>query len=209
MTAYTFWTQGFGCARRRVDGAQRTGAPLRRISGRLAYRGRAVDRVETARALRRPQVLATLDAACDVVLAPLRSWKPRYASRRDAADRSRSWCPLPMRTVGPSRRWRAKRDSCSSTVDFRRQELQYEIVIAMANCGARTSRGQRLLSQPSTTAWSGHANPTAWKRGPHQRTVDCRSAGGSRPFCRRDRALSGRNSWRQIPAGSNAARLAS
>ena len=41
---------------------QRTGAPLRRISGRLAT-APAWTAVETARVLRRPRALATLDAA--------------------------------------------------------------------------------------------------------------------------------------------------
>ena len=142
---------------------QRTGAPLRRISGRLAT-APAWTAVETARALRRPRALATLDAvlrcgACSRadLEAAVREQKGRrgIVKVRDvlahADGRSESAMESEARLV---------------FIDggLPPTELQYEIVDHCGDLWRVDFAWPEAMVAAEYDSMQWHANPTAWKR---------------------------------------------
>ena len=142
---------------------QRTGAPLRRISGRLAT-APAWTAVETARVLRRPRALATLDAvlrcgACSRadLEAAVREQKGRrgIVKVRDvlahADGRSESAMESEARLV---------------FIDggLPPTELQYEIVDHCGDLWRVDFAWPEAMVAAEYDSMQWHANPTAWKR---------------------------------------------
>ncbi len=140
---------------------QRSGAPLKRVDGRLATTP-AWTAVEVARTLRRPRALAMLDAA-------LRSGPARSADlacrrrRAEGAAWNRAGARTARRTPtgGPSPRWRARRGSSSSTADCPRPSCSTRSSTGAEISGGLTSPGRRpeLVAEYDSMQW--HATPEA------------------------------------------------
>jgi hypothetical protein len=142
---------------------QRTGAPLRRISGRLAT-SPAWTAVETARTLRRPRALATLDAAlrCGACsIAELDAAVREQKGRRGIVK---------VRDVLPHADGRSESAMESEArlvfIDggLPPEEIQYEIVDHFGDLWRVDFAwpAARVAAEYDSMEW--HANPTAWKR---------------------------------------------
>ncbi|EHB56300.1 hypothetical protein MycrhDRAFT_3494 [Mycolicibacterium rhodesiae JS60] len=142
---------------------QRVGAPLRRVQGRLAT-APAWTAVETARSLRRPRALATLDAAlrCSAcspaeLQAAVREQKGRrgivkvrdllqYADgRAESAMESEARLVFIDGGIAPS-------------------EVQYEIVDYCGDLWRADFAWPEAMVAAEYDSMEWHANPTAWKR---------------------------------------------
>jgi hypothetical protein len=142
---------------------QRVGAPLRRVSGRLAT-APAWTAVEVARSLRRPRALATLDAALSVGACT--------APEFEAAVREQKGCRgvVHVRELLPHADGRAESPMESEArlvfIDhgLPLPELQYEIV----DLGGDLWRvdfawpDAKVVAEYDSMEW--HANPKIWKR---------------------------------------------
>jgi hypothetical protein len=142
---------------------QRTGAPLRRISGRLAT-APAWTAVETARALRRPRALATLDAAlrcgaCSAaeLEAAVREQKGRrgIVHVRDVLAHADGRSESPMES-----------EARLVFIDggLPPTELQYEIVDRYGELWRTDFAWPKAMVAAEYDSMEWHANPTAWKR---------------------------------------------
>src|SRR4029077_10335705 len=105
---------------------QRIGAPLRRVEGRLAT-APAWTAVEIARTLRRPARWPPLTPHSTAGRAQLPTSRPPSANKRGARHcqgaRAYGACGRPRRVAD----WRAKRDWCSSTADYRRRSCSTKL----------------------------------------------------------------------------------
>ncbi|MCI4677019.1 type IV toxin-antitoxin system AbiEi family antitoxin domain-containing protein [Candidatus Mycolicibacterium alkanivorans] len=142
---------------------QRTGAPLRRIAGRLAT-APAWTAVETARALRRPRAVATLDAAlrcgaCTKVeleaaareqkgrrgIVNVRNLLPHADGRSESAMESEARLVFIDGGLPPT-------------------EIQYQIVDHYGDLWRADFAWPEAMVAAEYDSMEWHANPTAWKR---------------------------------------------
>ena len=141
---------------------QRTGAPLRRIAGRLAT-APAWTAVETARARRRPRALATLDAAlrsgacsrvdleaavreqkCRRGIVQVRDLLPHADGRSESAMESEARLVFIDGGLAPT--------------------VQYEIVDHFGDLWRVDFAWPEAMVAAEYDSMEWHANPTAWKR---------------------------------------------
>src|SRR4029077_14730227 len=113
---------------------QRIGAPLRRVEGRLAT-APAWTAVGIARTLRRPARWPPLTPHSTAGRAQLPTSRPPSANKRGGAALSRCASLWSIWTAAPSRRWRAKRDWCSSTADYQRRSCSTKLSTAAGISG--------------------------------------------------------------------------
>jgi hypothetical protein len=142
---------------------QRSGAPLRRVQGRLATTP-AWTAVEVARTLRRPRVLATLDAALHAgvcTAAELEAAVTEQRGRRGIVDVRDLLAHADGRAESPM-----ESEARLVFIDFGLPlpELQYEIV---DHCGDLWRvdfawPDTNVVAEYDSMEW--HANPAAWKR---------------------------------------------